>query len=77
MSHNPDRLEKAFRFGCGGLLGLLLGLFLSIKFFYMLENRILSIIIIGITVVLCGLAAMEKGDRFWYSLKDLRIPWWR
>jgi hypothetical protein len=75
LNNEPDKLEKSIRFGCGGLLGLLLGLYVSVGIFIDLENKIIPIAIIFIAIVSCGFAAMKKGDRFWDSLKKWLI-WW-
>jgi len=47
------------------------------RFFFTLQSIILSLAIVVITILLCGFAAMKQGDRFWDSLKDLRVHWWR
>jgi uncharacterized protein YacL len=75
LNNEPDKLEKSIRFGCGGVLGLLLGLYVSVRIFIDLENKIIPIAIVFITIILCGFAAMKKGDRFWDFLKGWLV-WW-
>jgi hypothetical protein len=75
LSREPDNFEKGIRFGCGGLLGLVLGLYFATRHYLRSENIIISIAIFAGTILGCGFLAMIKGDQFWYSLKD-RF-WWR
>lgn len=65
--HKPDSLEKGLRFGCGSLLGLLVGAYFFQRFFF--ESIGVGLFIIVVVSVLCGIAAMKKGDRFWNSIK--------
>jgi hypothetical protein len=64
VNRKPDGLEKGIRFGCGGLLGLLLGLRASL-YFWVGEEVSLAVLIVVLAVVLCGFASMKMGERFW------------
>jgi len=62
-----DGGEKAIRFGCGFLVGVISGGLLATRLFYANGYALL-----GATAPLAailGLAAMRFGDRFWHSMK--------
>lgn len=64
MSQAPDTLENGLRFGCGGLLGLVLGARAWLCFFDL--NSISSFWICILSFVLVsGLLAVRYGDGFW------------
>lgn len=67
-----DRAEKATRFGCGFLLGIVLGGLFAARLFFDNGHSFLAATILVATIL--GLAAMRFGDRFWFSLKHW--VWW-
>lgn len=69
MNNKPDNLEKGIRFGCGGLIGMFIGLYLGLNFLFE-DNIIVFILTDAILIVVCGFMAMKQGDRFWLSLKN-------
>jgi hypothetical protein len=69
-------VEKGIRFGCGSILGLLLGLYVSVKIYIRTGNTLVSIGIALIISLLLGFTAMKQGDNFWDSLKDYWFWWW-
>jgi len=71
LNNNPDNFEKTLRFGCGGMVGVILGF--SIVYHFIGTKWWMIFILIGIVV--CGSLAMKYGDRFWDSLGDW-IKWW-
>ena len=60
--HKVSGSERAVRFGCGLVVGLVLGFFLSIQF------DILSIPIAIGAAILFGFLAVAFGERFWNAL---------
>ena len=69
----PDAQEKRIRFGCGFVFGLVVGGFIALRVDPW--NGYLSVAIILIFALVCGLPAMKQGGRFWLALASLR--WWR
>lgn len=71
--HKPDPLERGIRLVCGGLLGLVLGFWSSLRLRLPLWAGV------GVTVTLvvtCACAARKYGDQFWYEvLGAVRWPW--
>jgi hypothetical protein len=53
----PDRLERIIRFACGAGVGAIIG-------------AQIYVLIVPVSMVLCGLLAMYFGDRFWVRLRD-------
>ena len=72
----PDRFEKGVRFGCGSLLGILIGLYWAIRSY---DSDSWSLFWAGFFFVAatfgCGFLAMRYGDRFWDCLARL-AGWW-
>ena len=60
--HKPDGPEKAIRYGCGFVFGVVFSLGLAFK----LDNTALAIFAIGIIAVICAILARFMGDDFWY-----------
>ena len=65
-----DKLESTVRFGCGAIFG---GLISAWLFFRWIDAAPRFIVVIVLIAVICGLAAMRFGDRFWLKLSDY---WW-
>ena len=66
----PDKTEKALRFGCGFIFGLVAGFFTAFQWVMSTWGGLAALAFAS--AVICGLLAMKYGDAFWYSLKD----WW-
>ena len=61
--HKVDRSERGIRFGCGLVVGLVLGFFFAIRAF---SNFVLpAAVAAGLAL---GLLSAVYGDRFWYAL---------
>lgn len=71
--HIPDRGEKGVRFGCGFLLGAVLG-FIGAAFNGAGTVRVAALVAGG-AAVLGGTLAVRYGDRFWYALRHLFWFW--
>jgi hypothetical protein len=72
MNEKPDRTTKGIRFGCGALLGLLLGLSLVI---YLIElTTRITIVACLFFMVIFGLLSVRYGERFWEKISG--ILWW-
>jgi predicted PurR-regulated permease PerM len=69
----PDNFEKGIRFGCGGLLGFVVGMYSFLHGFFS-GSYLLNILSILFFVFLFGFLALKQGDKFWYSLKNWL--WW-
>lgn len=69
MNHEPDNFEKGIRFGCGAVLGFLIGLYLMLDLLVS-ESVFYAIVTIFAMGCICGFFAMKKGDRFWFLMKD-------
>lgn len=67
MKKGPDNLEKGIRFGCGGVVGLILGLYVSIRLFYDLRLEAVGISLLCFLVA--GYFALKKGDLFYDIFK--------
>ena len=67
-----ERAEKATRFGCGFLFGVVFGGFAAARLFY--ENGFVVLAATALVSTFLGLAAVQFGDRFWLSLKHW--IWW-
>ena len=61
-----DKTEKAFRFGCGFVLGLVFFGFSSVWF--VIEERGTYVVAILVAAIVFGLAALQFGDAFWKAL---------
>ncbi len=71
-NQEPDRTEKAIRFGCGALLGMLVGFSVTLSFVGITWGAFWAVFL-G-SVFLCDWLAMKYGDRFWESIRNLP-PW--
>lgn len=69
MDYEPDSLEKGIRFGCGGILGFLFGLYVAFNGFADRDNTLISVLTIAFLTILFGVLAMKQGDRFWSSIR--------
>jgi hypothetical protein len=71
----PDPFERGVRLVCGALLGLVLGLWGSLRLRLPLWAGV------GVTVgliVVCASGARKYGDQFWYDILGARAwPWKR
>jgi len=67
LGYEPDRIEKGIRFGCGGLLGAVIGFFFIIDLAPATYGTILVACAVG--AVVCSVLAMKCGDRLWYGLR--------
>jgi hypothetical protein len=70
----PDYEEKAIRFGCGFVFGLVVigfGTGLSL-----LGRGAWAAGFAVVGAVICGLLAMHMGERFWDWWRDRRWWWW-
>jgi hypothetical protein len=74
MQDKPDKLEKAIRFGCGGMFGLFVSFYVGLKFFFIPNNWVAWLAAAVCAAFICGLFAMRRGDRFWEGIK--RLWWW-
>lgn len=73
VSDKPDRMEKGVRLGCGGLAGLVAGLFAAVR-----VNPNDAVVFFGIILVLAvlfALGALGGGDEFWFK-SIRRWRWW-
>jgi hypothetical protein len=71
--HQPtDRFEKSTRFGCGVIVGLLLGFSAAIGGAL---NDFPTIAVLIVSAAICGALSVRFGDRFWYALRHLRWFW--
>lgn len=68
-NHQPDNLEKAIRFGCGGILGFIFGISVLYRVLRSFEINVISTIVIIVSVLIFGIAAMKYGDKFWINLR--------
>jgi hypothetical protein len=64
--------EHQIRFGCGALLGILIGVTSAVALSP--QNLILFVGIVFATAGLTGYVALKHGDRFWYNLN--KYLWW-
>lgn len=71
--HEVDESEQVTRFGCGALLGVLIGLGIVVSFTLSSFGSVAAALVAS--MVACGLLALVYGDRFWLSLKDWLV-WW-
>jgi hypothetical protein len=68
--HKPDNIEKGIRFGCGGLLGIIIAIAI-IFYLGVYENISLCIAVFVICILVSGILLMKMGDEFIYMLRDL------
>lgn len=69
----PDPLEQKVRFGCGSVLGLVLGLSLAVRWWPSTAGTLL-LVVIG--ALLCGWMALKYGDGFWTNYVTRWLRWW-
>jgi uncharacterized membrane protein YoaK (UPF0700 family) len=61
------RFEFWLRFICGAILGV----FVSVRLFFILfDQPVLLLVIAGVLILACGFGAAKYGDRFWRALFD-------
>ena len=66
----PDKTENVIRFGCGFFAGtVLVGLLSAVAFANTMAEAIIAIVVPSLV---CGVAAVVSGDRFWSSIEK----WW-
>lgn len=65
-----DAFERKVRFGCGALLGLVLGLGLCVRLWPLSAFAMGALVLL--VIVACGLCAVRWGDRFWAHLRWLQ-----
>lgn len=70
----PGREERAIRFGCGFLFGLLVFGFGGR--WYALWRGGWYWGAVAFAATLCGVLATRNGDRFWQWWAELRWWWW-
>lgn len=64
-----DAFERRLRFGCGALLGGVVGLGLCVKLWP--ASMLGAGILVVLSIALCGACAARWGDRFWAHLRWL------
>ena len=64
--YKVDRMEYAVRFGCGGLLGVVVVMWLGLYIFPYNKHSFLFLLLAGIGVF--GLLSAIYGDKFWNFL---------
>jgi hypothetical protein len=69
----PDKAEKQIRFGCGFLIGVVVGLGSMIA--WSITNGWYFAAIVGAIALMCGFLAMRYGDEFWHSFLP-KLWWW-
>jgi len=65
--------EKRIRFGCGLLIGVVLGI-MSAIYWSIANGWYFAALVAGVALV-CGFLAMRYGDEFWYELLKLWRPY--
>ncbi len=69
----PDKMESGIRLGCGAVAGLPIGF--GISYFWYIDHTLLQNAIAAVAAALvCSIAALFFGDRFWEALSRL-VPW--
>lgn len=72
MSRPTDRLAAGLRFGCGAVLGLIVGLYCAGQVgLHEIGPFVATIIVVALV---CGWLAARFGIRFWEAVARLR--WW-
>ena len=73
-SRRSDKTEKVLRFGCGGLLGAIVGGLSACSL--LIDHESWAVIILPISgIVIGGLLAVNYGGRFW-RLASKVLEWW-
>ena len=65
-----DSFEMKVRFGCGALLGLVVGLGLCVRLWPLSIFGVC--LLVAASIMACGLGAARYGDRFWAKLRWLQ-----
>lgn len=65
-----DAFEWRVRFGCGAVLGLVVGLGLCVRLWPL--GVLGACALVGVAMVACGLCAASWGDSFWAQLRWLQ-----
>jgi hypothetical protein len=73
MHQQPDALEKRIRFGCGALLGLVLGLAFGMN--WLGFSGSVFLVLLAVHVLACGWLATRHGDRFWDRIASWLWLW--
>lgn len=68
----PDRFEIGVRLGCGGLVGLVVGIIGAIQWWS--ESWWGAVVWGAVFAALFAWIAARRGDRFWRNLVDY-LPW--
>ncbi len=66
----PDAFEMKVRFGCGALLGPVVGLGMCVGLSPL--SILGACMLVGITTAACGVGAAYLGDSFWANLRWLQ-----
>lgn len=66
----PDAFEMMVRFGCGALLGLVVGLGMCVSLSPL--STLGACMVVGFAVAVCGVGAAYFGDSFWANLRWLQ-----
>ena len=69
-ARKPDAFEMKVRFGCGALLGLVVGLGTCVSLSPL--STLGACVLVGFAIAACGVGAAQFGDRFWANLRWLR-----
>jgi hypothetical protein len=73
----PDSQETFVRFGCGALVGLLVGMSIVLGAIVYFANSIVALIsVVAFSVIVCALLGWRFGDAFFHSLHKW-ISWFR
>jgi hypothetical protein len=67
-------LETGLRLGCGGLLGLLLGVLCAFGLADGDGPKLVAVT--SVSVVVCAGLAWRYGERFWRWVGDVLTYWW-
>lgn len=70
VGRTPDAFEIRVRFGCGALLGLVVGLGMCVGLWPL--STFGAYMIVGVAVAACGVGAAYFGDSFWANLRWLQ-----
>ena len=73
MSKQPDKTEKAIRFGCGASFGFIFVFYLA-DVWLELSSFFAWVIAAVLIAFIFGVLAVKYGDYFWGRLKDWL--WW-
>lgn len=61
-TRRSDRFERRLRFGCGSVLGVVLGVVVAAQLVRPDWSAVVVILLLGVG---CGLLAARYGDAFW------------